>query len=311
MVTAASDWQVWSTTARVVVTDPGQLGAAVRLARTVCDEVELACSRFRDDSEILRRRSALAQGCEVSDALAGIVRAALAAAEDTDGTVDPTLGNALLVLGYDRDFALLAAGETGGGPGGPPGGLPIREQRRTPAWHRIRLEGNRLTVPADLLLDLGAVGKALAADWAASRISDTLGCGSMVSLGGDLATAGSAPPEGWRVLVQDLTEDPATTVALEAGFSLATSSTQKRRWDHQGRAVHHIIDPQTGLPAEAFWRTVTVAAASCAEANAVSTSCIVRGRGALAWLKQRGHPARLVDNRGRVLTVCGWPEELS
>ncbi len=317
--TATSEWDLWSTTARVVVTDQEVLAEAVRLAKELCADVGMACSRFRTDSEIIRLRPELADGCEVSDTLAGIVRGALAAAQETAGTVDPTVGNMLLTLGYDRDFRLVAAADRSANaaptrsPDEPPfptaGTLGIRTEHRISGWTRIRLEGNRLTVPDGVLLDLGAIGKALAADWAAAKISSTLGCGTMVSLGGDLATAGLAPAPGWTVLVQDLPSDPAPTVRLEPGYALATSSTQKRRWTHVGNPVHHIIDPRTGLPAEAIWRTVTVAAISCAEANAVSTSCIVRGHAALPWLRKTGHPARLVDNQGRILTLGGWPED--
>lgn len=305
MVTAARRWELWSTEACVIVTEPSMLDQAVGLCREVCHDVEMACSRFRDDSELMILGSRLSEGQEISEVFAAIVRSALAAAEMTDGDVDPTIGSVLLGLGYDRDFALLDVRWN-----------PAPESRGSivvttvaPAWTRIGLAGNRIEVPDGVLLDFGAIGKALAADWAAQRISSTLGCGSMVSLGGDLATAGEAPPEGWVVLVQDMPDDPSGCVRLSSGYALATSSTQKRRWNHDGRQVHHIIDPHTGLPAEPVWRTVTVAAESCADANAISTACVVRGRRAPSWLKDLGVPARLVDSAGRVATFGGWPPD--
>ncbi|GAA3315323.1 FAD:protein FMN transferase [Arthrobacter ramosus] len=305
MVTAARRWELWSTEACVIVTEPSMLDQAVDLSKAVCHDVEMACSRFRDDSELMILRGQLADGREISDVLAAIVRSALAAAEMTDGDVDPALGGVLLGLGYDRDFALLDEPQSPG----PEAQGSIRVTTVAPSWTRIGLAGNRLKVPECLLLDFGAIGKALAADWAAHRISSTLGCGSMVGLGGDIATAGEAPPEGWVVLVQDLPDDPSGCVRLNSGYAVATSSTQKRRWSHSGRQVHHIIDPHTGLPAEAFWRTVTVAAKSCAEANTISTACVVRGRRAPSWLRDLGVPARLVDSAGRVSTCGGWPPD--
>jgi thiamine biosynthesis lipoprotein len=71
--------------------------------------------------------------------------------------------------------------------------------------------------------------------------------------------------------------------------------------------LHHILDPRTGLPAEPVWRTVSVAAGSCADANAASTAAVIRGRRALGWLARLGLPARLVDATGAVFTVAGWP----
>jgi FAD:protein FMN transferase len=72
--------------------------------------------------------------------------------------------------------------------------------------------------------------------------------------------------------------------------------------------LHHIVDPRTGLPAAGPWRTVSVAAATCAEANAASTAAIVAGDRAVAWLSGQGLPARLVARDGSVRFVAGWPE---
>jgi len=73
--------------------------------------------------------------------------------------------------------------------------------------------------------------------------------------------------------------------------------------------LHHILDPRTGLPAAPVWRTVSVAAGSCVDANTASTAAIIRGREAPSWLAGLGLPARLVDEAGAVLTVAGWPAE--
>jgi thiamine biosynthesis lipoprotein len=73
--------------------------------------------------------------------------------------------------------------------------------------------------------------------------------------------------------------------------------------------LHHILDPRTGRPAEPVWRTVSVAADSCADANAASTAAIIRGRAALGWLAKLAVPARLVEATGVVFTVAGWPDE--
>jgi thiamine biosynthesis lipoprotein len=100
----------------------------------------------------------------------------------------------------------------------------------------------------------------------------------------------------------------AITIAVASG-GIATSSTTVRRWRRDGRLVHHIVDPSTGLPASTPWRTVTVAATSCVGANAASTAAIVRGHGALSWLEAAGLPARLVAHDGAVLTAAGWPAE--
>ncbi len=291
-----AQWSVWSTTARLVVTDPAATGEARRLVARELAAVELAASRFRPDSEVMRAYRAGGRPVPVSPLLAELVATALAAAARTGGDVDPTVGAAMLRIGYDRDFTLVSTSDSQAPLTGPGAG-----------WRAVRLEGGELTMPAGTLLDLGATAKAWAADRCAALVSRRLGVGALVSLGGDIATAGPAPNGGWSVLVSDGPGEPECTVAISAGAALATSSTVSRAWRHGGRSVHHIVDPGTGLAAPTVWRTVSVVADRCVTANAASTAAVVRGARALPMLLGWGLPARLVAADRRVVRVGAWP----
>jgi FAD:protein FMN transferase len=303
-LTAATSWHALGTTVRLVVTDPAQLPEAADLLATDLDAVDRACSRFRPDSEIRSLSTRTGTSTPLTPLLAEAVSVALRAAQLTDGDVDPTVGAAMNAIGYDRDFTLVL----------PDSPEDVKLTARTvPGWQQLHLDGTRLTMPAGVELDLGATAKAWAADRSATQIAAALGCGVLVSLGGDIAVSGPAPEEGWCIRVQDVTGDPAdpaegphALVAIRAG-GLATSSTKARRWRRGGDVLHHILDPRTGLPAAPVWRTVSVAAGSCADANAASTAAIIRGREATHWLAGRRLPARLVDAHGAVFTVAGWP----
>jgi thiamine biosynthesis lipoprotein len=96
-------------------------------------------------------------------------------------------------------------------------------------------------------------------------------------------------------------------VALPAGAALATSSTLSRRWRTGGQLLHHILDPSTCRPAKPVWRTVSVVAHDCVEANTLTTAAIVRGAAAADRLRSMHRPARLVDANQGVLTLGGWP----
>ncbi len=271
--TAATDWTVWGTEARLVVTDPRILEPAREAVCAYLDAVDRACSRFRSDSEI----SGLAElphpagspsparaGREVgiSALLAEYLRAALAVAKDTRGDVDPTVGAALVQLGYDRDYALIAGTDTV---------APVQVVFTPPTdWSMITLTERTVTVPPGVLL---------------------------------------APASGWQILVQDGPGEPSCRISLPQGAAMATSSTLRRRWMRGGRLVHHIVDPRTGAAAESVWRTVSVAAESCVAANAAATASIVRGREALGALRRAGLPARLVDRDGRITTLGSWPAD--
>jgi thiamine biosynthesis lipoprotein ApbE len=311
--TAFTAWRALGMLVQLVVTDPGQLDAARQLLADDLAELDLACSRFRPDSELVALGNAAREAtgpvsATVSPLLAEAIAVALRAASLTDGDVDPTVGGVLSALGYDRDFGQVPAT----GPALPPVGVRV-----IPGWRSIRLDPAtcQLTVPAGVQLDLGATVKGWAADRSAARIADRLGCGVLVSLGGDTSVAGKAPEGGWRIRVQDITTEPEETprgpsavVAIRDG-GLATSSTAARRWQRGGDVLHHILDPRTALPAAPVWRTVSVAAATCADANTAATAAVIRGRQAPAWLASLHLPARLVEPDGTVHTVAGWPAE--
>jgi thiamine biosynthesis lipoprotein len=234
---------------------------------------------------------------------------ALSAAAATDGLVDPTLGSTMRALGYDRDFRSV-----------PPDGPPIDVHLPDPRpgrWRQVRLDPAARTarLPHGVELDLGATAKAWAADRAAAAAAAAIAgshpeVGVLVDLGGDVALGGVSPPGGWPVLV---TDDHATAVdatgqcvALFDG-GLATSGLTVRTWHRGGQRLHHLVDPRTGLPVEAVWRTATVAAESCRSANIAATAALVLGETAPTWLAEHHLPARLVRPDGRSLEVGSWP----
>jgi thiamine biosynthesis lipoprotein len=135
--------------------------------------------------------------------------------------------------------------------------------------------------------------------------SDALGEAVLVECGGDVAVHGEVPG-GWPVRVA-LDEGAAVwqDVLIHDG-GLATSGTTVRRWRRGGVEVHDIIDPRTGRPATTPWAMVTVAAASCLEANAASTCALILGADACSWLDANGLPARLVGRDGKVEYAGGW-----
>jgi thiamine biosynthesis lipoprotein len=301
---AAADWTAWSCRVRVVVTDPAALDEARAVLTGDLAAVDLACSRFRPDSELAAAEAAAGRWVEIGSLLTDLLGTALRAARLTDGDVDPTVGAALAGLGYDRDFATLAST-----------GTVVRVP--VPGWRRIELDpvGRRVRIAPGVRVDLGATAKARTADLAATAIAARTGAGCLVSLGGDIAVAGPAPDGGWRIRVEDVTGDPeappagpCTVVTIRDG-GLATSSTRARRWHRDGVDLHHLLDPRTGLPPQRLWRTVSVAAGTCTDANTVSTAAIVRGTRVWPWLRRINLPARLVAEDGRVFTAGGWPQE--
>jgi FAD:protein FMN transferase len=304
---ARDSFDIFGTTAVLLVTRPTAASQARGIADSVLADVDRAASRFRADSELANLNAADGKPVAVSRTFAELLATALRAARLTGGDVDPTCARALAGLGYDRDFAdIRAAGPMAPrltGPVGPVAG-----------WRSVHLDraARRVRLDHGAQLDLGATAKAWAADRCAKLIGEQLGCGVLVSLGGDLAVGGRPPADGWQIRVTDDHAAPASapgqTVTITAG-GLATSSITVRSWTVGGRDVHHIIDPATGEPARSCWRTVSVAAGTCTDANTASTAAIIRGAAALDWLHDLGLPARLVRHDGTAETVAGWPAD--
>jgi thiamine biosynthesis lipoprotein ApbE len=289
------------TTAELVVTDRHALIAASRMLEGELDQLDRVASRFRTDSELADIDRAQGAPVAISTALLEMMLVALRVARATDGTVDPTVGGALNRLGYDRDFAAVVSGIDG----------QLPAPTAVPGWRSIDVDQatSTIRVPAGTRIDLGATAKSWAADRIAARIFDRLGCGVVVSLGGDVSVAGQTPRGGFRVGLGDAVGAGPSggTVAIESG-GLATSGISVRRWRLGKGMVHHIVDPSTGLPTQPWWRTVTVVAASCVDANAASTAAIVKGPSAVPWLQYRRLPARLVAVDGTITRLNGWPD---
>ena len=228
-----TEFEAFGSTAVVAVTEAAGLDRACAAVRETAAAFDRACSRFREDSELCAVNAAAGSPVQVSGVLFDAVDAAVRAAQLTDGDVDPTVGEALIALGYDRDLALVGAASR----------API-SIASVPGWRGIELDASASTirVARGVKLDLGATAKALAADRAAAAASEAAECSALVSFGGDLAIAGEPVLGGSRVRVTDDhrsgQDAPGQWITLQSG-GLATSSTMVRRWSTDSGTAHH------------------------------------------------------------------------
>jgi thiamine biosynthesis lipoprotein len=291
------------TMATVIVRDVALADLAERTLAGEVEAIDLACSRFRADSELQMVHDNAGRTVKVSALLFEALDVALRVAERTGGAVDPTIGNAIAALGYDADLDAVTSRPA----------APARALGTVAGYAHVQLNhrDRSVRIPHGVRLDLGSTAKALAADRAAASIAQAIGDGALVSLGGDVAVAGPAPAGGWAI---GIARESSTTaghvdqvVAITQG-GLASSATSVRAWCTGDRHVHHIVDPRTGDCVEPYWVMVSATGSSCVEANLVTTAAIVWGEQALHKLSGFEQAARLVRFDGEVLSVNGWPQ---
>ena len=114
-------------------------------------------------------------------------------------------------------------------------------------------------------------------------------CG-IVSLGGNIVLCGENEEKGfWSVGVKDPDNSSEIVCSFECGgnLSVVTSGAYERYFEIEGKAYHHIIDPETGKPAESDLKSVTVIGENGALCDAYSTSLFVMGKNkAVEFIKE-------------------------
>ncbi len=248
-------------------------------ARRLVDHLEARWSRFRPESDLSRLGRADGAWVSVHPDTVQLLEHARAGWEATAGRFDPTVLPALVAAGYDTTFATVVARPPARADA-PPG------SRRTgagdaPAPGLASLEvdrpGGRVRVPAGVGIDPGAIGKGLAADLVVERVVADGAAGAMANVGGDLRAAGAGPGgDGWGIEVVVPGHDTTLLLAVADG-AVATSTPAYRRWHHDGRPVHHLVDPRTGRPADRPATSATVVAGTGWLAEVLATSLVLGG----------------------------------
>ena len=289
-------WRAMGSDAHVIVVDgPATLP---EVARDRVEALESRWSRFRPGSELCRLNRAAGRPVACSDDTYLAIGAAVDAWTTTHGAYDPTVLDAVVAAGYDRDFATSAPGPRTGAPRPAPGCSGIEFDPVVRA----------VTLPAGVSIDLGGIGKGLAADLVAAMLLRSGATGACVNLGGDLRACGRPPTDaGWVV---DLEHAPGLRVAVGEG-AVATSASTRRRWRVDGVEQHHLIDPRTGAPASSDLCAVTILADGAARAEVTAKAAFVAGVGdAAAVVEDAGVTGLLFTAAGETVLLPGIEEFL-
>ncbi|HSP03387.1 MAG TPA: FAD:protein FMN transferase [Acidimicrobiales bacterium] len=256
-----------------IVDGPGTL---LDLGQRRIAELEGRWSRFRPHSEVSALNHHAGHPVLVSADTYDLVTKAVAAWLATDGRFDPTVGAALIDLGYDRDFGAIRAAR--------PEARSARSAAPTPAGIGLDPAVGAVTLPRGVTFDPGGIGKGLAADLVATVLLESGARGALVNIGGDLRAIGDAPgADGWVITVPEPAGPQEELLRLSiAHGAVATSSSLRRRWQTTTGEAHHLIDPTTGQPTDSDVHSVTVVAAEAWWAEVLTKYLYVLGPDGLA-----------------------------
>ncbi len=297
---ARAEFRAMGTTVSLLLPKP-QLVMGVAATRELFVEWEERLSRFLPESELSRLNRQAGGPVNVSPLLFRVLRAACAAAQETDGLFDPTLLNQLMQIGYDRTFSDV------------PAVVPAAEQapQSGGGWRGIRLERRRwrVTLPAGIGVEVGGIAKGMAVDAALAQLR-TLGVQTaLVNAGGDLAVLGL--PEGypsWPLLIAG--KSTSWLIPFQYG-AIATSGVDRRRWRQGTLTRHHLIDPRSGESAQSGLWSVTVVAGNCQEAEVAAKATFLLGaEQGKVFLEDRGLAGLLIQNDGNWTAAGSWPVAL-
>lgn len=291
-------FRAMGTDCHVLVSAPDAECALVDLAQARVELLEQAWSRFRPTSELTRLNLRAGTGpVEVSGDLLALVARMQQAWALTEGLFDPTVLSSMTALGYDTDFATVAART-----------IPAADVVVNPAPGMsgviVDPAASTVQLPRGVGIDPGAIGKGLAADMIVAELRMAGASAVLVNLGGDISVGGRLD-EPWLLAIEDhgISDVPACLIDLPAGTDhagIATSTTTKRRWASGRR--HHVIDPRTGTMAQSDIVQTTVVADSAWCAEVLATTALLADADAAALIPA-GVWCRIVRTDGSVDTL--------
>ena len=284
-----------------VIGDPLLLG----VARVRLDELEQRWSRFISSSDVCALNQSKGVAISVHPDTITLVRYLVDAQRLTNRFFDPTLLPSLVRLGYARSITNASL---------------VTQLDGSLRWGEpliatsIDVENSAITLPTGLTLDPGGLGKGLAADIVASELRELGAEGVCISIGGDIRCAGIGPIDGaWSIPVASpfVASEVLATATLFDG-AIATSSLDAKTWSVGNKAMHHVLNPKTGLPLQRLPDQVvqsTVIGAEAVWAEVFATVVLVAGAvEGFTQVEAAGLAALAVFADGRCLESLSWKE---
>jgi len=244
-----------------------------QLAQTEALRIEQKFSRYRTDNQVHEINNANGAVVTVDEELAKLLDFAHTAHEASEGRFDITSGVLRKAWTFDGSDNIPKHGT-------------IYELLQHIGWDKVSWNSPDISMPSDMQIDLGGIGKEYAVDKTAAIIASATDTAVLINYGGDLIST-AAPKRGqWTIGIR--TEGtPDVVINLKQG-AIATSGDENRFLLYNNQRYSHVLDATTGWPAKDAPRSITVAAANCVQAGLLATMAMLEGKHAEAYLKEVG-----------------------
>lgn len=276
---------------------------AVLDAQAKAEELEKLWSTTDETSEIYALNHSGGTPVSVSGETADLIRFALQMAEETGGALEPTIYPVLLAWGFTTGENRIPDKEE------------IESLLQKTGYDRVLLEGNLVTLPEDMQLDFGAVGKGCTGDLLTELLRQEGVKSALLDLGGNIQVMGTKPDgTNWKIGLRNPFGEGYLGVVEACDLAVVTSGNYERYFvGEDGRTYGHILDPVTGYPADSGLSSVTILAEEGKRCDALSTALFVMGydKAKEYWQAYRDFDMILITGEGEIHLTEGLQGQFS
>jgi len=234
-----------------------------------CGRYERMLSRTVEGSDVWRINHANGAPVEVSDDTMRILLCAKEISEKSGGAFDVTIAPVSTMWNFTKEPHELPDAEA------------IARAAELVDYTRMQLDGNTVTLPEGMMIDLGGIAKGYIADQVKEYLKGRGVQYAILSFGGNIVAIGKEKPDGtpWKVGIQDIDKPTGEhmLVSLNRGGSTVTSGIYERGFTLDGVRYHHLLSAETGWPVQNELASVTIFSESSMEGDALSTAAFVLG----------------------------------
>lgn len=275
---------------------------AVTEGAALIRRLEGALSAQREDSPIWQANHSGGVPVTLPEEAARLLEETLALCREVEGALDVTIYPVMEAWGFPtQDYR-----------------VPGEEERvallARVDYGAVELAGDRLTVPQDMALDLGAVGKGYTGDAVLALWRDRGVESGLLTLGGNVQCLGGKPDgSDWTVAVRHPSGTGYLATVTGRDMAVVTSGGYQRNFTEDGVLYHHIMDPATAAPAQSGLQSVTIVGGTGFLCDGLSTAVYVMGleRAADLWRARRDFEMILYTDDGRLVVTEGLRDRLT